>query len=229
MTVEIEKKRDLVFGYVRVSTFKQVDGYSIGNQRDKITTQVNRMAEDGLLNRPVLRLYEDKAKSGKDVKNRPEFSRLIAEIDIDDPSHVIVTKLDRWGRNTIDIVKHVELLQQKGIVFIAMDLNIDTSTPVGIMVLTVMSALAQLERDQIRERTSAGIERAREKGVKFGRKKIKLDEKTIIHDLNVAKIGLENTAIKRGVSVGTIKNRLAEWGYDKSYEKITEKEVEHDE
>ena len=86
---------------------------------------------------------------------------------------LIIYKFDRWARSTKELVEHMETLFSKNVMVYSYTENIDLSTSMGKAMLTILSAFAQLERDIIRERTLAGLARARAQGKKLGRPKKK--------------------------------------------------------
>lgn len=82
---------------------------------------------------------------------------------------LIIYKFDRWARSTKELIEHMENLVEKGIMVYSYTENIDLSSSMGKAMLTIISAFAQLERDIIRERTMAGLDRARKQGKTLGR------------------------------------------------------------
>jgi DNA invertase Pin-like site-specific DNA recombinase len=86
---------------------------------------------------------------------------------------LIIYKFDRWARSTKELVEHMENLYNKGVMIYSYSENLDLSSSMGRAMLTIISAFAQLERDIIRERTLAGLARARAQGKKLGRPKTK--------------------------------------------------------
>jgi DNA invertase Pin-like site-specific DNA recombinase len=138
-------------GYIRVS-------------RDKQTTALQ---EDAMQREQCERVFTDKM-TGKRF-DRPEFLRML---DIARAGDVIVVwRLDRLGCSLKDLVETVQTLEQRGIELRSLKENIDTTTPTGKLMFHMMAALAEFERDVIRERTLAGLEAARARGRKGGRRK----------------------------------------------------------
>lgn len=84
---------------------------------------------------------------------------------------LVIYKFDRWARSTRELVEHMENLVNKGVAIYSYSENVDLSTSMGRAMLTIISAFAQLERDIIRERTIAGLRRAKAQGKKLGRQK----------------------------------------------------------
>src|ERR1700757_2376203 len=116
----------------------------------------------------VQREYVDIGESGaKD--SRPQLNELMAAARKRHFDAIIVWRFDRFARSTKHLLLALEEFRSLGIQFISYQENIDTSSPLGQALFTIVSAVAQLERDLIRERVSAGIRNARAKGMKFGR------------------------------------------------------------
>lgn len=162
---------NITFGYVRVST----DDQTTENQKRSIAERYQNV-----------RWYSDDAVSGAVIATqRPKLSQLLETVQSGDT--VVVAAIDRLGRNTVDVLTTVELLKNKGVSVVSLRENFDLSTPVGIAMLTMLAAMAQLERENIKARQLAGLERARAEGKNLGR------EKTI-DDKQVAQWRLENNA-----------------------------------
>lgn len=120
-------------------------------------------------NVPIECVYIEKV-SGKNTINRPVLSSLMATLKRNDK--LIVDSISRFARNTKDLLDLVEQLNHKGVIFVSLKEAIDTTTPTGLFMLTIFGAVAQLERDYIRERQAEGIVIAKEKGKYKGRKPI---------------------------------------------------------
>ena len=113
------------------------------------------------------RIYSEKA-SGKSTNGRPQLAKMLKALLPGDV--VVVTKLDRVARSARDLLNIVGKLKDQDCGFLSLgDSWCDTTNEMGRFMLTVMSGIAELERDLIRKRCQAGIERAKAKGTKFGR------------------------------------------------------------
>lgn len=121
--------------------------------------------------------------SGADTE-RPERARIIKLAKQRKIDALIVWKLDRWGRSTIDVVSTIEEIRTTGITFVSLTEAIDLSTPLGQMFLTLCAAFAQMERDLIRERVNAGIARYRELNDSWGRPATARAKAPQVHELN---------------------------------------------
>ena len=113
---------------------------------------------------------------------RPEFQKLMSQIR--NGETLIVSKLDRLGRDAIDVGQTVKLLQEREIKVIVLQLGaVDLTSPAGKLLLTMLSAVAQMERDLLIERTQAGLARAKAEGKVLGRKPKTTDEqRAVIRD-----------------------------------------------
>jgi len=120
---------------------------------------------------------------------------------------IIVWRFDRFARSTKHLLLALEEFRSPGIQFISYQENLDTSGPLGQALFTIVSAVAQLERDLIRERVSAGIRNAKAKGQKFGRPKRQVSRKEIL-ELQAEGRSLRQIAAKLGVGYGTVRERL---------------------
>lgn len=113
--------------------------------------------------------YPDDGVSGA-KESRPALDRLLADVAAGKVNLVAVTRLDRLGRSLPHLLRVLEQLTTHGCAFVSIrDSGIDTTTPTGKLLLHLMGAFAEFERNLIRERVQAGVARARSKGKKFGR------------------------------------------------------------
>ena len=118
--------------------------------------------------------YVDVGISGSKDR-RPELDRLMADARKRRFDAVLVARFDRFARSTKHLVTALEEFQTLGIDFISFSESIDTSTPMGRMVFTVIAAVAELERSLIRERVVMGLDRAKKEGKRLGRPKVVVD------------------------------------------------------
>jgi DNA invertase Pin-like site-specific DNA recombinase len=118
--------------------------------------------------------YVDVGISGSKEK-RPELDRLLADGHRRKFDAVVVWKFDRFARSVSHLLRALETFQSLGIEFVSLTEGVDTSTPAGKMVFTVLGAVAELERSLICERVRAGLRNARAKGKQLGRPKKVLD------------------------------------------------------
>jgi DNA invertase Pin-like site-specific DNA recombinase len=192
-----------VVGYCRVSTKDQ-----------DLTIQmeaIKRLCEYRKFN--LLDIYMDKA-SGKNVE-REYFQKMLAALKNNTKGieGIVIYKLDRIGRSIRNLLDIIDFLNKADIQLITVTENIDTTTAQGRLFFSISAAFAEYERELINERSQAGIKRARENHVKFGRplKVIKLDE------------------IRHKLALGVSKSRICkEYGIGRStlYKKLDEnKEV----
>ena len=118
--------------------------------------------------------YVDTGISGSKA-SRPELDRLMADAHRRRFDAVAVWKFDRFARSVSHLLRALETYNALGINFVSLSEQIDTSTPTGKMVFTVLGAVAELERSLIAERVRAGIRNARAKGKKIGRPRVAVD------------------------------------------------------
>lgn len=149
-------------GYVRVSTTGQAEeGAGLAAQRDAITREAAHRGWD------VLRIYEDTA-SAKSMRRRPGLEAAIAAIEAGEADALVVAKLDRLSRSLLDFAELVERSRRKRWTIVALDLQVDTSTPSGEMMANVLAVFAQFERRVIAQRTKDGLEVKRERTREVG-------------------------------------------------------------
>lgn len=172
-----------VFAYCRVSTLEQ----TTENQRREIEAA-------GFSVRPQ-RLIEEHISGSVAASERPGFARLLDRMENGDV--LIVTKLDRLGRDAMDVRKTVEQLATSDIRVHCLALGgVDLTSPAGKMTMQVISAVAEFERDLLLERTHSGIARARAAGKRFGRPPV-LDEEQKQAVLERIKSGASISAVAR--------------------------------
>lgn len=184
-------------GYVRVSTIEQNEARQILALKERGVEEEN--------------LFIDK-QSGKNAE-REQLKKMMAFCRRGDV--VITESISRIARNTKDLLVIVDELTRKGVDFVSLKENIDTSTPQGKFMLTVFGALAELERENILERQREGIAIAKEEGVYTGRQKMKIDRTSFEAEVKKWRAG-EITATEAmknlNLKPNTFYRRVKEWG-----------------
>ena len=169
-----------LIGYVRVSSEGQADNTSLDDQQEKIKAYCTALSHE------LVGTYQD-VQSGGRSENRKGLQTAIADILAGKADGIIVLKLDRLGRRASDVLTLIDKeLQPNNKALIVIDMNMDTSTPTGKLVLTMLAGVAEFEKSQINQRTANG-KKARAKtsdyanggAPKFG---CKADNKNLILD-----------------------------------------------
>ena len=146
------KKQQKCYIYTRVSTSMQVEGYSLDAQKDKL----RKYAEYQEMS--IVGEYSDEGKSGKSVEGRPQFKQMLADIESgkDNVDYVLVFKLSRFGRNAADVLSSLQKMQDYGVNLICVEDGIDSSKDAGKLMISVLSAVAEIERENILVQTMEG-------------------------------------------------------------------------
>jgi DNA invertase Pin-like site-specific DNA recombinase len=146
--------------------------------------------------------YVDVGVSGS-KDSRPELNRLIADAHRRRFDVVCVWRFDRFARSVSHLLRALETFKALGIDFVSYSEQMDTSTPAGKMVFTVLGAVAELERSLIVERVRAGLRNARAKGKTLGRPRVAVDAARVSR-LRAQGLSWPKIAAELGVSVGTV-------------------------
>lgn len=177
-----------VVGYVRVST----DDQTTANQRRAIEERYK-----------VAKWFSDDGVSGSiPARQRPGLSELLKYVREGDT--LVVHAIDRLGRNTVDVLNTVETLKKEGVSIVSLREGFDLSTPVGKAMLTMLAAMAELERENIKSRQMAGIERAKSEGKVLGRKK-EIDDLAVQEWRATNSASIKATAEHFGISPASVK------------------------
>ena len=155
----MKKEKIKVYTYTRVSTAMQVDGYSLDAQKAKMKAYADYNDYE------IVGEYEDAGKSGKSIEGRAQFSQMMEDIKSgkDGVSYVLVFKLSRFGRNAADVLSSLQVMQDFGVNLVCVEDGIDSSKDAGKLMISVLSAVAEIERENIRVQTMEGrIQKARE-------------------------------------------------------------------
>lgn len=175
----------MIFGYARVSTDNQ-----------ELSRQFDIIRKYG-----VNKIFSEKMTGTK--RDRPELNNLMNTIRTGDI--VVVESLSRLGRSTKDLLNLMSEFENKGVTLISLKEKIDTDTPTGKLILTVLSAISQFERDVIVLRTQEGIRSAKNRGITFGRPKAdkKVTDK-ILALYDTKSYSYKEISEMTGVSISTV-------------------------
>ena len=180
--------------YARVSTSNH--GQDVGMQ----TRELKQFCE--ARGWQIASEYLDEGISGaKD--SRPELNRLMADAHKRRFDAVVVWKFDRFARSVSHLLRALETFNSLGVAFVSLSEQVDTTTPAGRMIFTVLGAVAELERSLIVERVRAGLRNARAKGKRLGRPRVAVDASQIAR-LRATGLSWPSIARELGVSVGTV-------------------------
>lgn len=169
-----------LFGYARVSTSQQ-----------SLDIQLKALKNEGVR---ANRIFTDKISGGH--LNREGLQML--RLKVEEGDVILVKKLDRLGRDTADMIQLIKEFDAMGVAIRFLDDGISTEGTMGKMVVTILSAVAQAERQRILERTNEGRLEAKAKGIKFGRKPSVDKEKV----RNLRSQGVGATEIARQLNIG---------------------------
>jgi|SRR5690348_9708321 len=181
--------------YTRVSTSEQ----TVGMQRRELQEYCKRRGWK------ISNEYSDHGISGAKAR-RPALDKLMADATKRRFDAVVVWKFDRFARSVSHLLRALETFESLGIAFVSLSESIDTSTPAGKMIFTVLGAVAELERSLIGERVKAGLRNAKANGTRLGRKPMRNFDAASIRQLrNARKSGLSypKLAERFGTSVWT--------------------------
>jgi DNA invertase Pin-like site-specific DNA recombinase len=186
--------------YARVSTVDQNCDMQLRELREYIERRGWNAAGE----------YVDRGWSGAKA-SRPEFDRLLADAKLHRFDAVLVWKLDRFGRSVLNLVESLEVLKSAGVRFIATTQNIDTdeSNPTSKLILWILAAVAEFEREMIRERVKAGLNAAKKRGKHCGRPK-RVFNRDEVAKLRAQGLKIREIATKLDIGVGTVARALAQ-------------------
>ncbi len=177
--------KNYIFGYARVSTEAQ-----------NLDRQIDALKKYG-----VDVIYNEKMTGTK--KDRPELTKLLERITKGDT--VVIESLSRLGRSTKDLIELTELFKSKGVRLVSLKESIDTDSSTGKLLFTLMSAIAQFERDTIADRTREGLRSARARGRTGGRPKANSDSiKKAVKLYNTRQYSIKEIEELTGVKKSTL-------------------------
>lgn len=208
MAKKVKERREVALLYARVSTQMQAnDGMSLGAQE----RELRRAAEQAGFTE--IELLREEGRSGKSIQGRPVLREALDRLDRGDAAAIFVTRIDRLARSTKDFLSIVDRANANGWRIVMLDLNLDTASYQGRFVVTIMSALAEMERGIIAERQKDVHKDRREKGLQWG---VDLGPKQMISDELYSKIQ-EYRAL--GMSYRLIADRLNKDGIQTAFGK----------
>lgn len=167
-----------IIGYARVSTTDQ-----------NLTAQLEALSFCD-------KIFQEKASAS--TANRPELQNLLEYVREFDS--LVVCKLCRVSRNTADLLRLVELLEKKNVTFKVLNINLDTSTPTGKLMLTMLGAINQFERELLLERQREGIDLAKREGKYKGRKATARTKENQVKELLA--LGMKKTEVAKRLDIG---------------------------
>ena len=180
----------MIYGYVRVSTRKQIDGYGLDVQKNEILSRYNNAI-----------IYEEQYTGAK--CNRPVFTKVLSLLRAGDI--LVVSRLDRFARNTKEGIEIVENLFKRNVAIHILNIGLLEDTPMGKFFLTTMLAVAELERNMIIERTQNGKELAKQKqDYQEGRPRKYTDDELIEAVLLLEEFSYREVVELTGISKSTI-------------------------
>lgn len=180
--------------YVRVSTIEQ------NEERQLVALKEHK----------IEKWFIEKV-SGKNTTDRKELQNMLDYVRENDTIYIM--DFSRLARNTKDLLEIVELLEKKNVRLVSLKENIDSSTPTGKLLLTMIGAIAEFERQNLLERQREGIAIAKEQGKYKGRKEIEIDKKlfkNLLNDYKERKINKVEMAKKLNISRPTLDKLLKE-------------------
>lgn len=174
----------MIYGYARVSTEQQL-----------LDAQIEQLKKSGI---EESNIFKEKVTGVAKFEDRRAFNKLMSIVKAND--EIVVTKLDRLGRSTLEMYQLVKELSEKGIFLRSLEQGISTRGQMGILIIQIITAIAEAERSRILERTKEGREVAKINGVKFGRKR-KSNYDAIIEEKFIKKATNKAIAEKFNVSL----------------------------
>lgn len=186
--------------YARVST-------TIDQSCERQIVELKKIAENHGWS--VVGVYTDEGISGA-KKSRPALDQMMRDALVKKFDVVATLELSRLGRNVKNMCEIADLLKQKNINLFVKNQNIDTSTIVGQLFFNIINSISQYERDLTRERIVSGLENAKRKGVKLGRKSnLNFQTKKMILDMKAKGVGIKKIAASTKVAPATIRKFVA--------------------
>lgn len=197
--------------YIRVSTPEQAkEGYSVGEQQERLTALAKARGWQ------VIKVYADPGETGANM-DRPGLQRMLSDIRAGLVDLVVVYKLDRLSRSQKDTLHLIEdVFLPNGVNFASLSEHLDTTTPTGRMMIGILSAFAQLEREQIQERTAMGKEARAKAGLWHGGGINRptgydyVDGRLVVNEYEAVAVRYVFNEVRRGIGIHTIYRQCEE-------------------
>lgn len=208
--------------YTRVSTEIQLDGYSLEAQKERLRK------EAGHRGMKIVGEYSDEGKSGKNIKGRPEFQKMLNDIKDgkDKVDYVLVFKLSRFGRNAADTLNSLQYMEDFGVNLLCVEDSIDSAGASGKLMISVLAAVAEIERENIKEQTMAGRQQKARDGrwnggfAPYGYKLVHKDgEKGKVLEIDEKEAELVRLIYDKFVNTNMGANGIAKWLNEHGYTK----------
>lgn len=202
-----------VFLYLRVSTTDQ-------NVESQKFALLDYCARQGLTN---YEMFIDHGVSGA-KESRPALNEMMARVEGNECSQVIVFSFSRFARSVSHLLKALQKFRDKNVRFISTTEQLDTNSPMGLALFTILGALAQMEREIIRNRVIAGLQNAKSKGKQIGR--VRKRNSALIESLLEAGLSFREISRICRCSHGSVGAQKKEWLARKAAEKKKREEDE---
>ena len=201
---KIDQTKKITALYARTSTIMQASGL------DAQIRALRRYCTQHEINDYVI--YEDDGISGAKA-SRPALDRMMEDVKQGKIERVIVYSFSRYARSTSHLLKALETFKSLDVAFVSTTENLDTNTPLGVAIFSIISSISQLERDLIRERVINGLKAAKERGVKIGRKKTR--PSALIRRLRSKGLTFREIARLANCSQGSVALEVKAWNMEK--------------
>lgn len=184
--------------YARVSTLNQETGLQSQVRALEAYAKANGLTS--------YKLFTDEVSGRR--SSRPGLDAMLATAEAGEISSIVVYSLSRFSRSVKHLLASLDTFTRLNIAFVSLTESLNTSTPTGRAIITIISAIAQLEADLIKERVKSGLENARAKGVKLGAPKKYTDKVTLVAHLASQDLSHREIARLTGVSQSTISRMI---------------------
>ena len=200
-----------------------MDGYSLEAQKERLRKEAEHRGMK------VAGEYSDEGKSGKNIKGRPEFQKMLGDIKDgkDKVDYVLVFKLSRFGRNAADTLNSLQYMEDFGVNLLCVEDGIDSAGAAGKLMISVLAAVAEIERENIKEQTMAGRRQKARDGrwnggfAPYGYKLVHKDgEKGKVLEINEEEVELVRLIYDKFVNTDMGANGIAKWLNEHGYTKI---------